>query len=86
LSDYSQRQRLEREALNLAAGVYHRSAKMIALGVLAQVQRKHPIGLMVLESKIAGCEAAGHTLISGVKLKMIALGLSQATAAALELY
>jgi uncharacterized phage protein len=55
------------------------------LGVLAQVQRKHPIGLMVLESEIAGCEAAGQILISGVKLKMIALGLSQATAAALAL-
>jgi len=59
--------------------------KYDALGVLAQVQRKHPIGLMVLESKIAGCEAAGHTLINGVKLKMIALGLSQDSAAALAL-
>ncbi|RTR34747.1 hypothetical protein [Shewanella atlantica] len=56
-----------------------------ALGVLAQVQKKHPIGLMVLESEIAGCEAAGRTLINGVKLKMIAHGLNQASADALAL-
>jgi len=40
---------------------------------------------MVLESKIAGCEAAGRTLISWVKLKMIAHGLNQASADALAL-
>lgn len=56
-----------------------------ALGVQTQVQRKHPIGLKVLESKIVGCEVAGHALLEWIELKLIALGLSQTTAAPLAL-
>lgn len=57
-----------------------------AQGVQAQVQRKHPIGFKVLESKIIGCEVAGSSLRDVINSNMMSQGLSPSTANTLALF